>query len=276
MKFKCSQERGSAVLFNLVFLIPTMLYCAYLFTSLRGSPVLFSVINQQFFYVFIMLLILGVFVRKATIYLDQYEPITGNLRKRLMKQLLLGFLMPLIFMMILLFIYDHYLDGDPIHFAFLMKELIFFALFLYSFNGVYIAIGLERQISTIIHEEINTAETSPKLIGYRRGVYVPISLGEVALISQIEHLNWIITFSGERYVLNISLKKAHDMLNGAEFFRINRNQIVHKDIIQELRPGSFGKIELTLKIQTLSTTVSKGRAKHFRKWFNVKNEQLAK
>lgn len=272
MKFKLSQGRGSAVFFNLVFSIPIMLFCAHLFTSLRNPPVLFSEINQPFFCAFTVLLGLGIFIRKTTIYLDKYEPITVNLFKRLMKQLLLGFLIPLIFMIILLVIYDRYLDGDPIHFASLIKELIFLALFLYIFNGVYISIGLERQVSTFVNEQIVTAEASPKLLGYQKGAYVPINLGDVALISQIEHLNWIVTFSEERYVLNLSLKKAHDILNAAQFFRINRSQIVHKEVIQELRPGSFGKIELTLKVQEITTTVSKGRAKHFRKWFNAKNE----
>jgi hypothetical protein len=269
MKFKCSQGRGSAVFFNLAFLLPIMICCAYLFTSLRNYPVQYAQVNQPFFYAFIVLLAVGIFVWKVSIYLDKYEPITVNLFRRLIKQLLLGFSLPLILVFILLVIYDYYLDGDPVHFPFLVKELTFFALFLYSFNGVYIALGLERQVSKFMNEELSVAEASNKLLGYRRGAYVPVDVSEVALISQIEHLNWIITFHGERYVLNLSLKKANELLNGAEFFRINRNQIIHKEVIQELRPGSFGKIDLTLKIQRITTTVSKGRAKHFRKWFNV-------
>ena len=272
MKLKLSQGRSSAMFFNLVFSIPIMLFCAHLFTSLRNPLVLFSEINQRFFWAFPLLLAFGLFIRKATIYLDKYEPIAVNLFKRLMKQLLVGFLIPLIFMITLLIIYDRYLDGNPIDFASLIKELIFLTLLLYILNGVYIAIGIERQISTFTNEEIGAAEESPKLLGYRRGAYVPISLGEVALIYQVDHLNWIVTFTGERYVLNLSLKKAHDILNVVEFFRINRSQIVHKEVIQELRPGSFGKIELTLKVQAITTTVSKGRAKHFRKWFNAKNK----
>ena len=106
-----------------------------------------------------------------------------------------------------------------------------------------------------------------KLLVYHRGSYVPMRLNEIAMIDQIAHINWLITFNNEEYILDSTLKEISMLLNQHHFFQINRNQIVNKEMVKSFSPGTFGKIELTLKSGKI-TRVSKGRAKEFRKWLS--------
>ena len=106
-----------------------------------------------------------------------------------------------------------------------------------------------------------------KVIVYHKGAYGPVRLIEIALIDQRNQINWLITFKEEKHILDLSLMEINDVLGTKQFFKINRSQIVNKEAICKFRSGSFGKIELTLNVNAINATISKDRAKDFRKWF---------
>lgn len=275
INLKLFKTSTSATIFNLACWIPAMLFCTHLLISIRNPTAFFGHNRKPFICLFILLLILCWFIREVTSYLDKHEPILNNYLKRLIKQFLFGFLLPLSGMLILAMSYDNWINGHAIQINFLLKEFSIVVFILYFLNGIYIAISLDKQFSIANAKRANERLFDDKFLVYHRGYYVRINLTEVAMVYQSERINWVITFNGEKYILDLSLKEANHILKSHQFFTVTRTQIIHKDIIEKFRPGTFGKIELKLTIKGISTTVSKDKAARFRKWFNSKNEPSA-
>ncbi len=273
MNLKLTKERISTAFLNSAFWIPILFFCTQLFVSIRSENSLFEV-SKYAIVVFILLAVLCWSVKKVVIYLDKHQPVANNYAKRLVKQSLYGLIIPLGAVLLLLVAYDKSIDERIIQKAFLLKELSLCAFFLYMFNCASVSIELEKRVSILPKEPDNDKQFNEKFLVYRKGFYAPINLIEVAMVYQSGHLNWIVTFDDERYVLNISLKEANTILDSQNFFAINRTHIIHRAVVETVRSGSFGKIELKLTLQAIITTVSKGRASGFRKWFYCKSEHL--
>ncbi len=186
---------------------------------------------------------------------------------RIRKQFLYGFLIPITTFITLGLVYAKWVDVNAIQPVDLLKELSVVIMFLYLANSFYLVIHIDRQFSlaTVKVEEIK--HFHEKVLVYHKGSYVPINLMEIALIYQRGQINWLITFEEEEHILDLSLNEIQKILSAAHFFKINRNQIVHKEAIYNYNAGSYGKINIEMKIKKMSATVSKDRAKDFRKWF---------
>ncbi|WP_177217062.1 LytTR family transcriptional regulator DNA-binding domain-containing protein [Pedobacter insulae] len=266
MAFKLTKERISTVFFKWIFWMPGMLFYIHLLLSIRSSTAFLDNIKKPFIYVFILLLALCWIINRVTIYLNKHEPILPNHFKRIVKQLLFGILLPLGSALALIAAYDSLIDEDTIQITFLLKELCLTAFFLYFFNGIYILHALDKQVSIAHEEQTKDRLFNDRFLVYRKGYYAPINLIEIAMVYQSEGINWVLTFEGESYISSLSFKEANSILKSQYFFEINRTQTIHKDVIEKFRSGSFGSIELTLRVHAIKTTVSKGRAANFRKW----------
>ena len=237
--------------------IPVILFCSYLLISIRnGSTFVFVLLfTAQLF----MLFAIG----RLSIHLEKIN----NTVTRILKQFIYGFFAPLCSIIISIIAYDEFLGDHAIKYVHLIKELSILAVFLYIVNIFCLVIHLDRQFSTSMVPIQDEECYNKSILVYHKGAYMPVNLIEIALIYQQNQINWLITFKEEEYILDLSLKDIHEVLCVKQFFKINRNQIVHKDAILKFRSGSFGKIDLILNINSIHTTVSKGRAKDFRKWF---------
>lgn len=269
MNLKLTKERVFITFLNSVCWMPILFFCTQLLVSVR-SKALFFEIRKASIIVFILLSALSWLVRKVILHLDKHDSYV----KRIAKQGLYCFLIPLGVILMMMVVYDKYIDDSVIQSAFLLKELSLSAFLLYVFNCAYFSKTLEKRVSIIHEEQTKEKLFNEKFLVYRKGFYVPINLTEIAMVYQSAHLNWIVTFNDEKYVLNISLKEASDILGSQHFFAINRTHIIHREVVETIRSGDFGKIELTLKVQAIITTVSKGRASQFRRWFYRKSEHL--
>ncbi|RYG22301.1 MAG: LytTR family transcriptional regulator [Chitinophagaceae bacterium] len=242
--------------------IPVILFCTHLLVSGRTGSV--------FCFVLVGLLLLSILlgVRWLANYLEKTKIAVHTTIGQIGKQFLYGFLIPLCGLAILAFLYDELIDDDAITRALFGKELSLVALFLYVANSFYLVVYLDRQLfesSTQKQEEV--ACYHEKVLVYHRGTYVPINLMEIALIYQADQINWIITFKEEEHILDLSLKAIQEILSVTHFFKINRSQIIHKDAVEKFSAGRYGKINVALTVNNVTSTVSKDRAKDFREWF---------
>lgn len=240
--------------------IPIILFCSHFLTSARNGKVF------SFLILAIVLLFLLLVVEKLSRYLENTMPKENNYNSRIFKQFLLGFLGPLCSFVILDTVYYEYIHDDVIQHASFIKELFVIAMFLYIINTFYLIIYMHRKFSTPAPPEADKSYHE-KVLVYDKGSYIPVNLMEIALIDQKNQINWLITFTEGEHVLELSLKAIQEILCIKQFFKINRNQIVNKNAIHKFKPASFGKLDLTLKIKPIKATVSKDRAKDFRKWF---------
>ncbi|MEJ5995197.1 LytTR family DNA-binding domain-containing protein [Pedobacter sp. Du54] len=241
--------------------IPVILFCAHLLNlGRKGSSFSFLIICTL-----LLCILLG--IRWVAKKLENTKSARHTTIYRIRKQFLYGFLIPLCVFILLSAFFDEIIDDDAIKRVSFVKELSLLGMFFYVANSFYLVIYLDRQYLSTRDKNVEIACYSEKVLVYQRGTYVPINLMEIALIYQLGQINWIITFNEEEHILDLSLKAVQEILDEKYFFKINRSQIVHKDAVEKFSAGSYGKINLTLKIKEITSTVSKDRAKDFRRWF---------
>ena len=250
MKKQRTKPRKEITFLIWTFWTPIILFCANELLFLRNFTIFsFFLLSMVLFFV---LFVIG----RISNYLEK----ENNYNIRIRRQFLYGFLIPLLFIVILAKLYDK-------QSIFLIKDLLIIIMYLYIANSFYLVIHMDNQFSMITLPIEEDKGCQDKVVVYHKGAYGPVRLIEIALIDQRNQINWLITFKEEKHILDLSLKEINDVLGTKQFFKINRNQIVNKEAISKYRSGSFGKIELALNVNAINATISKDRAKDFRKWF---------
>lgn len=105
-------------------------------------------------------------------------------------------------------------------------------------------------------------------LGSARNSLVPINVGDVACFIR-DQLNFLITSTGERYILDYdSLDEIESLLNPAQFYRASRHCIININAVQTLKGMANLKLQLVLKApnQSLNLDISRDKAPSFRKW----------
>ncbi len=95
---------------------------------------------------------------------------------------------------------------------------------------------------------------------------------EIAYIFTENKVVYIVTFSNQKLVIDISLEAFEKLLNPALFYRINRQFIVCITSISKMIPASKQRIELTLApAANYETITSFERTPQFKKWLLGEN-----
>lgn len=90
---------------------------------------------------------------------------------------------------------------------------------------------------------------------------------EIAYIFTENKVVYIVTFSNQKLVIDISLETLEKLLNPKMFYRINRQFIVSLTAISKMTPASKQRIELTLTPATSYETITSfERTPQFKKW----------
>ncbi len=99
---------------------------------------------------------------------------------------------------------------------------------------------------------------------------VPLALKEVAYIFKINDFTLIRTFERKDFGIDATLERLEDILPVADFFRLNRQMIVSKKSIKQIKPENYGKlnVELTPAYEE-DAGVSRIKAQEFRQWLGL-------
>ena len=102
-----------------------------------------------------------------------------------------------------------------------------------------------------------------------RNNWIPVLTKDIACFVR-DNLNYLYTFTGEKYILDyVTLEEIEDLLDPKFFYRANRQSIVHIDAIQTIKPHENQKLTLTLKTPLkMEQDVSREKAPAFKKWFD--------
>lgn len=282
MYIKLNAPRKTIKILNVIFWTLIIPLSAHFLVSIRRNDSFLELIENPYYwialvYTLVLSYLVVFIISKLSTYWDKIEDGKNNYINRIIKQLIFGILCPFIGIIILAITYFHFCSGQVIQKSYFLKEIPIIVLYLCVLNVFYISVYLNKQIITLTKKDEEQAETPinrNKLLVHYRGDYVPIDLNEIALISQVNRINWLITFKGEKHILDLSLTAIHALLNENQFFKINRNQIVNKKIVKRYSVGSFGKLEFKLDKDT-TATVSKGRAKRFKAWLLEQSRLMA-
>lgn len=107
-----------------------------------------------------------------------------------------------------------------------------------------------------------------KFIVKHRNNWIPILTKDIACFYR-ENLNYFMTFSGEKYILDFTtLEEVEELLDPTIYYRANRQSIVHVDAIQSIKPQGNQKLTLELKAPlNMQQDISRDKAPGFKKWF---------
>lgn len=85
-----------------------------------------------------------------------------------------------------------------------------------------------------------------------------------------ENLNYLFTFSAEKYILDFTtLDQVEELLDPEKFYRANRQYIVHIDAIQIVKPYENAKLRIATKSPLkFDIDSSREKAPAFKKWLD--------
>ncbi len=107
-----------------------------------------------------------------------------------------------------------------------------------------------------------------KFVVKQRNSWIPVFTKDIACFYR-DNLNYIVTFSGEKYVIDfVTLEEVEELLDPRIFYRANRQSIIHIDAIQSIRPHENQKLTVILKQPVkIEQDISREKAPAFKKWF---------
>ncbi len=96
-----------------------------------------------------------------------------------------------------------------------------------------------------------------------------ITIDDVAYFHSSDGLTYLINQKGEKHLINETLDQLESVLNGTEFFRANRQYILHINSITEIEPYFKGKLYVHLQPKyEEECVVSQAKATPFKDWVN--------
>lgn len=169
---------------------------------------------------------------------------------------------------------------DPEHVfgtdSFLAVEYPVIVLITAGVNFLYVVISFHSKPSaTSVRTEPVTAEPVKEKtfllveIGHHR---MPVPIDKIAYCQLHSALTWVCTFDNELYRIDKSLSELMPLLPAGQFFRVNRQTIIHIRACRSFKSEAFGKITIQLIHPfSLALHVSQKTAPAFRKWLAGNN-----
>jgi DNA-binding LytR/AlgR family response regulator len=127
-----------------------------------------------------------------------------------------------------------------------------------------------QELMQVLQQPANgTPLYKEKFVVSVRHNWIPILTKDIACFLR-DNLNYIFTFSGEKYIVDyVTLEEIEELLDPKIFYRANRQAIVHIDSIQSVKPHENQKLTLTLKAPgKMEQDISREKAPGFKKWFD--------
>jgi LytTr DNA-binding domain len=114
------------------------------------------------------------------------------------------------------------------------------------------------------------ANTTKKiLLAKYRDTIIPTPADAIAYLQLSSGMVCQNNFDGKKYFHNIPLEKLAETLDPDFFFRANRQFLIHRNAINQIRKADNRKLEIQLTTKTEERIqVSKARAGAFMKWLN--------
>lgn len=103
-----------------------------------------------------------------------------------------------------------------------------------------------------------------------RNQWMPVQTKDVAVITR-EMLNYIYLFSGERFIIDYNtLDEVEEVLDPRQFYRANRQFIIHINAVQTVKPVENSKLCIRLKEPNhkFEIDMSREKAPLFKKWLD--------
>ncbi|MBL7730963.1 MAG: response regulator transcription factor [Chitinophagaceae bacterium] len=116
--------------------------------------------------------------------------------------------------------------------------------------------------------QYGSSKKKTRLVVKRGLEYISLKLDEIVLFYTENKLVFVTDMNGKKYVAENNLSDLEEMLDGDQFFRVNRQYIVNIDYIRGYKP--FEKVKLLVELNRPELNhhivISQENSQLFRKW----------
>lgn len=210
-------------------------------------------------------------VRTAILYLDKKWPYEKGLMKRIVFQLFATLMIGLLIISVLTELVSLIAKGKPAPLSFYTKDLFIISIWFFVINGIYLGLHFYH-----LYQESEARRQSENQIK-ADGIFVKqgkqdirLSYDELEGFYVDEDYAVASQLGGKKFYLTQSLDKIEKTLPISSFYRLNRQYIVHRQIISGFKRADNGKILVMLQSTTNFPTeipVSRLKAAAFKGWF---------
>ena len=96
---------------------------------------------------------------------------------------------------------------------------------------------------------------------------IPLQTSKIAYIYSEDKNNWLVTYDGDKYIIDSSLDVVSEELNPEHFFRISRGCIISMKAIKSIIKQTGGRLRITADPPVnFEMTVSRSRVEDFLIW----------
>lgn len=209
--------------------------------------------------------------RAIILYLDRVYPFSRNIAKRILLQTFFGSVAGVGAIIIQTMIVNRLYTDQPIPFSFFSVDVVIISIWFLVVNGIYI--GLHYYTEYQNSEEIRKQEKMIRSEGFsvkfgKKNLSIPFS--EIAGFTIEDEYAMLTTIEAKNYYLDESLDSVEQKLPAEFFFRLNRQFIVHRQIVSGFDRMENGKIRVLIKAPEWSVEhipVSRLKAPAFKSWF---------
>jgi DNA-binding LytR/AlgR family response regulator len=210
-------------------------------------------------------------VRRLILLLDQRMPYQQGMVKRIAAQLLITMLAGLFVIASTTELVSWIAKGKPAPLHFYTIDLIIIAIWFFVINGVYIMLHFYFEWKTLANSRRETQKLLPGGLLVKQGkADFKLAFDELAACYVEGDYVMATNTAGKKFFLDQSLDKLEPTLPQTIFFRLNRQYIVHHQMVNGFRRGDNGKLEIMLHphpVLPAEITVSRTKAPAFKTWF---------
>jgi len=214
-------------------------------------------------------------IRSIIIQLDKKLPYSPKPLRRILIQIGLTSFGGLALIIITTEIINWIVKDEPVPASFYKLDIFIFLIWFFVINGIYIGWHYYLEISQL--EKLRKEDKKLRQDGFtvkhgKQSLKVPfISIAGIYVEGDYAVL---ITTDAKKYLLDQSLDKVEKLLPEEFFFRINRQYILHRNIISGFERAEHNKINVMLSASRQlpqNVLVSRIKAAAFKAWFEDKN-----
>jgi len=145
-------------------------------------------------------------------------------------------------------------------------------------NSIATAIGKYQKLKSTLGGSMSTIEqlirymdqkkrpTQGSVLVYKQDKILPVRFDDIALFYIENEITHLVTFDQKRYTVNKTIEHIEEIAS-TDFFRVNRQFLVHRRAIKEASHYFARKLSLTLTVPFQETiTVSKNKVGDFLEW----------
>lgn len=144
-----------------------------------------------------------------------------------------------------------------------------------SSEELYLPTKIENGMAERLSDLLTTLSTSGN-IGYKSRFLVQTAQGmmsiptiDIAYFYSEHKVSWLFSVEGKKYAVDYTLEQLQTFLEPRDFFRVNRQCIVHIQSVKRINTGFNGKLIVTLLPSTSEEIiVGREKASSFKEWLD--------